>query len=47
MENNVLNIKFVDDNNMIFFKMPRGGLWTWSMLLNVYDEVYGLMVMVT
>ena len=41
-----LNIKFVDDNNLIL-KMPRGGLWTWSMLLNVYDEVYGFMAMVT
>ena len=46
MKNNVLNIKFVDDNNLIL-KMSRGGLWTWSMLLIVYDEVYGLVVMVT
>ena len=45
MKNNVLNIKFVDDNKLIL-KMPRGGLWTWSMLLNVHDEVYGLVVMV-
>ena len=27
MKNNVLNIKFVVDNNLIL-KMPRGGLWT-------------------
>ena len=46
MKNNVLNIKFVDDNDLIL-KMPRGGLWTWSMLLIVYDEVYGLLVMIT
>ena len=46
MKNNVLNIKYVDDNHLIL-KMPRDGLWTWSMLLNIYDEVYGLVVMVT
>ena len=46
MKNNVLNIKFIDDNNLIL-KMPRDGLWTWSMLLIVYDAVYGLVVMVT
>ena len=37
--NIVLNIKFVDNN--LIMKMSRGGLWTWSMLLIVYDEVYG------
>ena len=36
-----LNIKFVDDNNLIL-KMPRGGLWTWSILLDAYDEVLDL-----
>ena len=46
MRNNVLNIQFVDNNHLIL-KMPRDGLWTWSMLLNVYDEIYGLVVMVT
>ena len=33
-----LNIKFVEDNNLIL-KRPRGGLWTWSILLDAYDEV--------
>ena len=36
-----LNIKFIDDNNLIL-KRPRGGLWTWSILLDVYDEVLDL-----
>ena len=27
MKNDVLHIKFVDDNKLIL-KMPRGGLWT-------------------
>ena len=36
-----LNIKFVDNNNLIL-KMPRGGLWTWSILLDAYDEVLDL-----
>ena len=36
-----LNIKFVDDNNLIL-KRSRGGLWTWSILLDVYDEVLDL-----
>ena len=36
-----MNIKFVDDNNLIL-KMPRGGLWTWSILLDAYDEVLDL-----
>ena len=46
MRNNVLNIKFVDNNHLIL-KMPRDGLWTWFVLLDGYDKAFGYMVMVT
>ena len=41
-----LNIIFVYDNNLIMVR-SRGGLWTWSILLDAYDEAFGLMMMVT
>ena len=44
--NDFLNIILFYDNNLIMIR-SRGGLWTWSMLLDAYDETYGLMVMVT
>ena len=36
-----LNIKFGDDNNLIL-KRPCGGLWTWFILLDAYDEILDL-----
>ena len=44
--NDFLNIILFYDNNLIMIR-PRGGLWTWSILLDAYDEAFGLMVMVT
>ena len=44
--NDFLNIIFVYDNNLIMVR-PHGGLWTWFIHLDVYDEAFGLMVMAT